>query len=863
MGFFFNQTKSSPKPTAQQRQHIPIETMGKMGCKACPLDKLEKDLQHPKMNASGPKHAQFYILGEAPGKDEDEQGEPFVGKSGRLLRRSLNDMEDRVRIHNTIRCRPPSNRTPELAEIECCRGYITKDVEECQPLVVIGAGNIPLQWATGLSGVTKWRGHLIATKIGNHACWYYPILHPSYVLRSQRRYGKSENELVFDYDLDCIFATDLEPPTVYQAPYDKGIHLIDGQSAGDFQRLEDALNAMVGLPLVAIDLETNGLRPYHLKEAFIHLCAIGTFDNTVAFPVDHPLGWNGNTRKKVEQLLLEFLLQSNRKVAHHLGFEMEWLAYRYGKPLLRLTEWEDTMAMAHTLDETPGTHNLDVLCREHFGFFLKAQSPVDLKHHSILDYELRVAMRYNGLDTKWTHLLKTALQPKIDANKNYVHEYERKIALAPTLVLTQLKGIPVNFSVTETMGKKLDEELLVLDKQIFNAPEVKTYEKRFGKFSPSSTDDVLKLMKEVCKRTEVEKRDGDKIVGYTSDEEALNKIPKREVPSASLILERRSVTKLKSTYVDPVLKRKVVGFDDLIHTQYNSMVAVTGRLSSEEPNLQNFPIRKYKYIRALVEAFHGGWIFKADYGQIEARVFAMASQDDALCRAFWTDYDIHGYWAKRVLKDYYPGIIDWLVDEFGIDGADGKLVQSTLRQEMKNRWVFPEFFGSSYKSCAEALHIPELVARDMDAEFWDAFLGVKEWQDDLIKFYQKHLYVETLTGRRRRGLISKNQLINAPIQGTAADICLESMTALSELSTLEEDEDLQANLQIHDDLEFFWDDAVVEAKQDYVVLEMCRHRFPFINVPLLVETELGQSWHKMTKLANFRSDKIFNLRNPY
>lgn len=851
--------------------------MGKMGCKACPLDKDEKDLRHPKMRASGNDRATFYLLGEAPTDAEDSEGEAFVGKSGKLIRRIIPEAIQRrnLRVHNTIRCAPPKGRAPELAEIECCRGYVVKDIEDCAPVVVIGAGNVPLNWATGLSGIAKWRGHLIATKIGNHPCWYYPILHPSAVLKKQRRHGKSEHELTFEHDLDALFELvdrdELERVHVYDAPYDTGLQLITGQSGGDIQLLEEAFHRLVTVPQIGIDLETNALRPYNVPDPCIHLVAVGTFDDTVCFPLDHPEGWNSGQRRRVEGMFLDFIIESGNKVAHNLGFEMEWLGDRYDPRILRLTGWEDTMAMAHTLDETPGVHSLDVQCREHFGFFLKAQSRVDLKNHAITDYPLLEGMRYNGLDTKWCHKLAQKLLPIIDASPSYSYEYNRKVGLAPTLVLTEQKGVPVDFDYAETMDTTLTGELASLDARIQKCPEVQRYGKQFGTFSPSAPEQVVKLMKDICKRHEVEKLDdNDKVTGYTSDEEALNKIPRSEVPSAPLILERRVVAKLKSTYIDPIISRRVVMADDRIHTRYNSMVAVTGRLSSEDPNLQNFPARKRKEIRGVIRAPDGHWLLKADYGQIEARVLGMASHDDKLVRALWTDYDIHGFWTTKLLKEY-PQWADYLFGEF-VEGTpdllggktpEEKLIFKAGRQEMKNGWVFPLFFGSSHRSTAENLHIPEDLAQDLAAEFWDEFKGVKEWQDDLIKFYQKHLYVETLTGRRRRGAISKNQLINDPIQGTAADIVLKAMTVLSEMGMVKEDEELQPNLNIHDDLTFIVQDQTIESVMDFVATEMCRPRFDFINVPVLVEMAAGTQWHACKEVGIYRSDKLFNIRNPY
>ena len=155
------------------------------------------------------------------------------------------------------------------------------------------------------------------------------------------------------------------------------------------------------------------------------------------------------------------------------------------------------------------------------------------------------------------------------------------------------------------------------------------------------------------------------------------------------------------------------------------------------------------------------------------------------------------------------------------------------------------------------------MAERLGEEFWDEFRMVKKWQEKLLKRYEKNLYVETLGGRRRRGPMTKNQIINHPIQGTAADIVVEGMTAVSELSMLMDDPLLQPRLNVHDDLSFWLPDEGLESRIEIITTEMCRPRFDFINVPLIVEASVGQRWNDLHEIGVYRSDKLFNLRNPY
>ena len=868
MSFFFNQVRNSQTKKTSPKVHIPISTMQQMGCKACPLN-TAAGLKHPKMQAEGEEVPDVYILGSMPTETDDEFGRPFSGKNGRTVNSVLSNKLT-ARYFHTIRCHATNKETPGLSETECCRNYIVEDIEQAKPKVIIGTGGVPLSWATGLNNITNWRGKPCVVKIGNHTCWYYPVYEPEFVHRKTGSYSKSEFELVFQNDFDCIEElVNKKPPMVYTGDYDAGIVTVTGNAGrNDLKRLEDAFNFLVKLPKAGLDLETNSkLRPYD-TDAKIITCAVGNFESTVAFALDHPDGWPEHMRREVWGLFIDYLLQSNMKIAHNLGFELEWLCYKIDKQLAYITEWADTMMMSHTLDERKGVQNLDDNIKQHFGFFLKAQSAVDVKR--IMEFPLhdernkrRSVLVYNGMDSKWTDKLHSVLNPVIIANKKFVFEYERKLRLEPTLVLTQLSGVEVDMEYAKKMQQELNTNLLRLEKEIRSTPEVRQYERRFGTFNITSPEHVVKMMKSVCHREEVLKADG----GSTSDEGALSRIPASEVPSAHLILEHRGVSKLSSTYIEPIVSRQIVFSDGMIHTRYNSMVAETGRLSSDEPNLQNFPKRKHKEIRGVITA-GSGYFFPADYGQLEARVVAWCSEDEALVRALWTGFDIHGHWTDKLLRDY-PLVKDRIIVDYNVDmkGDVDKIIRKSLREEMKNGWVFPQFFGASTRSCAENLKIPESIAEEMGLEFWGEFTGVKKWQDRLMKFYEKHLYVETLGGRRRRGAMTKNQIINHPVQGSALDLVADAMCEVTEYAVMTEQSDYQPRLNVHDDLTFRFPDSHDEDRMmtqiEQIARIMCRHRFKYINVPVVVEISMGRDWYNQKSLGIYRSNELFKMENPY
>jgi DNA polymerase I-like protein with 3'-5' exonuclease and polymerase domains/uracil-DNA glycosylase len=867
MSFFYNATKKAPanKAAPKLRGEIPIASLKKMGCSVCPKDK-DDSLRSPKMLPDGPKRAPVYLLMANPSEDDDAAGVPLGDKVGtHIIKKFGRDFfEDHVRAGYVTQC----HGSVGAQETACCHNRVVADIEATKPKVVVGIGDEVMKWviSPGMhrdnapKTALAHRGTLFVTKIGNHVCYYYQLLYPNY-FHKKKKHGKSEYEMAFEHDIEHLKAIlpKLKEPKFYEAPYDDGIEIITGNEPGDMQRLEAALKKIAALRKAGLDIETNGLRPYSLKNPMIATVAVGTFNYTVAFALDHPEGWGTEARrKKVWSLFTEFLRESGAKVCHNLAMEMEWLEYFVGGKLLRLTDWEDTMAMAHTLDERKGTKGLAMQTRIHFGFDVKAQSNIDVTR--LLEYPLKDVLRYNGMDTKWEDLLDDYLRPLIEADPAYKREYERKVRLAPTLVLTETKGMHMDLEYASNMLSKMNGEIKTIEAKIKRCTEVRDYERRYGTFEPSNPTMVMKLLKDICQRDEirVEERDGSE--RWTTDEEALAKIPTKEVPSAGLILEHRAIAKLTGTYIEPVLSRKIICTDGKVRGKYSSMVAETGRLNCEDPNLQNWPKRKHKEVRGIVYAPPGEWMLACDYGQLEFRVVGMASEDPNLVKYCWTGYDVHKYWAERMVKEY-PAIKDYVVEAFGVDWDEKGI--KTLRQEAKNGWVFPQLFGSSVRSCAEQLHLPEDIADDLAAEFWDEFKGVKKWQDKLLANYEKNLYVETLGGRKRRGPMTKNQIINHPIQGTGADIVLEGMNVLSEKAQFEDDPLINPNINVHDDLTFIVPDAVLEDKISIITREMCMPRFDYINVPLLVEVSVGQRWNELEEIKKVYSHELFGHRNPY
>lgn len=865
MGLFYTQSAADARQKKKGPVEVPVHLMKQQGCLACPLSEFDAKRNAPKLEPAPSSAARPLVYVVLPSPTEEEDRAAATGSDAiydvlrAMLRASQLDKAD-VRYGYAVRCRALGDTRPGVREVTCCSKYLEEDIERSEPQLVIGVGDLPLRWATqATTGDAVWRGRYVPLRVRSHSCWYFQVQSAEYVAAKQRRREYDTEVLkVFRHDIKSAVARiETLPRAVVVTPEEamRGVRWVEGKGEMDFDEVAYFLESALTTPRVGIDIETSALRPYG-AEACLATCSVSTGRETLAFPVDHPNGWPPKLRRAINVLLYDFIVQSHEKVAHNLQFELEWFSVKYGAHIARATTWGDSMAAAHTLDERFGALNLGACTLQRFGFNVKALSNIDTSR--IMQYPLAKVLPYNGMDSKWCLLSLEDYLDELQREPRLMQEYERKISLAPTLVRSQVRGIHVDLDFATQQLSVLNEERQRALRLLSHAVEVKKFEALKGRpFSPTSDDDVVVLVRDVMRRDEGQLEDG----RYSCDESVLSSIPIEAGIAPAQVLALRAANKLAGTYIEPLLnqdpdKGKVLVYPDgLLHTIYNAMVAETGRLSSEDPNNQNWPKRKRKEIRGVIVTPDGTFVFVAvDYGQIEARVVGMVSGDKNLVDALWTDFDIHMHWAERVTQRY-PSVKDWIVATFDVDW-DAKGMK-TLRQEMKNKWVFPQFFGASWRSCAANLHLPDDVARDMQTEFWDQFAGVKRWQNRTVQAYEKNLYVETLTGRRRRGALSLNQIINTPIQGTAADIVTDAMTRLSVDSEVLDRPQLQPPLNVHDDLTFYIPKVTLERDVEHIAFQMCNCPFDFVNVPLLVEVSVSRHrWSGLEEVGVYRSDVL-------
>lgn len=856
MGFFrVSETKSKGQDLSSQS----IPFLHKHQCNVCPLNN-QTGLTSPHMAPHGAMKPDIYLLGDAPTTAEDNNGRPFVGKAGKLVKEYLPDgWLERSRMSNVCRTHVPGKRPPTITEIECCRPSHIVDIEKTKPKAIIGFGNVPLYWAIDkATGISLWSGRKIPIQVGNHKCWFFPIGHPETIFAEA--YPKSEElEHLFGLQLKRAIEKidDLPEPVIYtEKQAREGVEVITGENEGDFARVKAFVKECYKKKVVGFDYETHRLRPYY-ADAKILTVGLAHDKGAMSFPLDHPGScFSTKEKKQLWDLVEDFIYDAPCiKAVHNAAFELEWTGVFFGRKALRAGKWSCSQLKAYVMDERTGSHGLDFLVLQYFGLHLKVMS--DLDRNRLQDEKLPQVLMYNGMDAKFHRLLDREQTKEIDALDIWPL-YDNLMERIITLVLTQIKGVPIN---QEMVGKFFNQFVGLQDdtaRKINKLSEIRAFEKQTNKkFNPLSPQDVRRVFNDMGIHP-------DKL-----DEEQLSKI---DHPLAKLLVDYRGHTKTLSTYVIPLTPpeeletmgidtdKSCVFPDGLIHPIISTTRVRTSRTASSDPNSQNFgkhydeeTLGKDYFWKSRKQIQHKNpnMRFVAfDYAGMQARNVAMESKDKVLVDSFWTGYDIHHDWAMRCGElhpkwlsdpDRYWKVCDALKAKKDVSKED-KDFAKWYRQLAKNNFVFATFFGAHPPTTAERLGVPVKVTEKMYEEFFERFPGIRNYHERQKTTYEKYGYVASLSGFKRHAPVSQNELINSGIQADEAMIVCSAMTELSQM----EEWRFQPNMEIHDDLTFIWPMKDIEKNAEVVMKTMTRIRFPWMAiVPIEVEMSVGLNWSEL------------------
>ena len=576
-------------------------------------------------------------------------------------------------------------------------------------------------------------------------------------------------------------------------------------------------------PLTAVDTETTSLDSMRAEIVGLSLCVEPGKAAYVPMHHRYPGAPDQLSREFVLEKLKPWLQDvSKAKLGQHLKYDSHIFA-NYGIALKGIVH--DTLLQSYVI-ESHRTHDMDSLALRWLDKKTITYEQVCGKGASQIGFDevsIETATDYAAEDADITLRLHNTLWPRIEANEKLRFIYEQ-IEVPTSIVLQRMErnGVLIDVDLLVAQSNELGIKLMDLEKQAYALAE-----QPFNLNSPKQLGEILfeKLKLPVVKKTPS---------GTPStDEEVLQKLAE-DYPLPKLLLDYRSLAKLKSTYTDK-LPRMVNPSTGRVHTNYGQAIAVTGRLSSNEPNLQNIPVRtaEGRRIREAFIAAPGNVIVSADYSQIELRIMAHLSGDEGMLRAFAAGEDIHRATAAEI---------------FGVPLTEVSSEQRRYAKVIN----FGLMYGMSVFGLAGNLGVERSAAQMYMEKYFHRFAGVKQFMDDVRQQAKSQGFVETVFGRRlwlpeinspngprRQG--AERAAINAPMQGTAADLIKLAMIAVQNWLDTEKLGSRMV-MQVHDEL-------VVEVPESELAL--VKTRLPELmagvaelRVPLVADVGTGPNWEK-------------------
>jgi len=581
------------------------------------------------------------------------------------------------------------------------------------------------------------------------------------------------------------------------------------------QRLRDA-------DVFAIDLETTSLN--YMQAEIVGISFSDRSGEAAYVPVAHDyLDAPAQLNREAVLLQLKPLLEDpqQRKLGQNLKYDMSVFA-RYGIELRGIAF--DTMLESYVLDSTANRHDMDTLALKYLGHNTIHYEDVagkGAKQIGFNEVTIDVASDYAAEDADVTFRLHEALWPRLQQHASLVKVFEEiELPLVPVLSRIERRGVLIDKDKLKQQSKQISKRLLELEQQAYDAAG-----EEFNLGSPKQIQAILfdKLGLPVISKTPK---------GQPSTAESVLQELAVDYPLPALILETRGLAKLKSTYTDK-LPEMIDSTDGRVHTSYQQAVAATGRLSSTDPNLQNIPVRSEegRRIRQAFIAEKGYKLVAADYSQIELRIMAHLSGDAGLIDAFHAGEDIHRATAAEVF------------------GVTRDQVSNDQRRSAK-AINFGLIYGMSAFGLSRQLNIARNEAQTYIDMYFARYPGVKAYMEKTRELAREQGYVETVFGRRlylpdinasnmQRRQYAERTAINAPMQGTAADIIKLAMIKLDTAITAEQ-RDIRMIMQVHDELVFEVNANILDESVNLIREKMAAAAV--LTIPLVVDVGVGENW---------------------
>jgi len=569
---------------------------------------------------------------------------------------------------------------------------------------------------------------------------------------------------------------------------------------------------------ICFDTETTGINANEAELVGISFSIKKHEGYYIPIPADQ-----AEAQNIVDEFKPLFENESIAKVGQNIKYDSLMLKW-YGVEVKG--KYFDTM-VAHYLVEPELRHNMNYLAQSYLGYeCVSIESLIGKKGKKQLtmrDVPVEKAGQYAAEDADITLQLQTELEPLLKEEKLEKLYDDLEEPLINVLVDLEFEGIKLDAEFLNNYSKELETEVENLKKEIHEEAGVE-----FNIASPKQVGEVLFVKMEIPYRWRKTKTGQ-----FSTDESKLTELAKT-YPFVAKIQAYRGLAKLKSTYVD-ALPNMVNPKTGRIHSSFNQALAATGRLSSNNPNLQNIPIRTEqgrKVRKAFIPRDKDHILLAADYSQIELRLIAEISKDEAMLEAFQAGHDIHQATAAKVY---------------------GKTLEEVTPDERRNAKTvnFSIIYGAGATNLSQQLDIKRKEATELIANYFAQYNGLKNYMDETVEFAREHGYVKTLLGRKRKlrdinsrnGLIRSNAeriAINTPIQGSAADMIKIAMINIHK-ALKDGNFKTKMILQVHDELVFDVYKPELEKVKPIIENEM-KNAMPDLQVPILVGMDTGEDW---------------------
>jgi len=775
----------------------------------------------------------------------------------KLRRYGLDLSKDFYRLF-VVGCDTPNNRQPTKKELKCCKSMVDDEIKKLKPKFIWLVGDRAIEsFYMGRFKkftVDRWRRRCIPDRMTG--AWVMPMYHPSFIFHRNKR-GDVNVESIFDSDLEwamtCLNRGALPTDNVFE-----NVHVLT-----EYTDVFDILKKIDEECLqIAFDYETTAISPYHTDAMIWSIGIAISADKGYSFPYQYK-HWDSEQFDTITYLWQTILQNPNcKKIAQNLKFEDIW-SFKVFDVNVQGWEW-DTMIASHILETQNKSIGLKYQTYVRWGIepyndkisiYMKSAyigGPNRLGEAPLVDL-----CTYNAADALFTYKLYKEQIKEVTSCADLYRAYRFFHLGLFVFSDIQKDGIQIDMEHYEQEGVQIAKRITKLLLSLKASEENKKFRARFGRdVNIRSHKDLSVLLFDVLGYT-TKKRTG--TGALSTDKEVLFEL---SLPYCKKLLLLKALIKIKDTYL---AQYKRCSFKNKLHPFFDLHTTRTYRSSSSFPNFQNVPVRDEtakKVIRGGIIPSTGNKLVEWDYSGIEVRVAACYTRDPVLIDYLNTlDSDMHR---------------DQAMDLFSLDNNQ---CTSILRSEIKSRFVFPEFYGSYYKTCAVDIfnscfeiktadnitvrkHLRnkgiiggrsteycdfENHVKEIERKFWDKFSVFRAWQEKSIDFYRRYGYVQTMFGHRRGGVLTHNQIINTPFQATAFHCLLWSLIQINRIRKIEGWKTKIVG-QIHDsgvyDLYVPEQEYVLSTTYD-IACSKIKRRFSWIIVPFDIEidiTDIDGAW---------------------